>query len=125
MNLSNDGHATGKTKTPSTDVGGELRSKNDQSFEAMTANATDHINYYLQDTRNTRDGQNIDYENSPRNGQPQSILKRTKKSKLNIWGSQQTSKQIERQQNESGLTLDEMRKQDAAKRRQLKAQKFE
>ena len=59
-------------KTPSTDIGGDLgiagdlRSKNDQSFEAFNAYATDQI--LAND--NNRDGPPIDYESSPRRGQP-------------------------------------------------------
>ena len=53
-------------KTPSTDIGGDMRSKNDQSFEAFNAYAGDHI--LAND--NNRDGPPIDYESSPRRGQP-------------------------------------------------------
>ena len=71
----NERHAKGdgKMKTPSTDIG-DMRSKNDQSFEAFNAYATDQI----LTNDNNRDGPPIDYESSPRRGQPQSILKRSK-----------------------------------------------
>ena len=77
--------ADGKLKTPSTDTPdiGDMRSKNDQSFEAFNAYATDQILMNLQENKN--DGPPIDYESSPRRGQPQSILKKSKQSRLNNW----------------------------------------
>ena len=72
--------ADGTMKTPSTDIG-ELRSKNDQSFEVSYPYAIDQI----LTNDNNRDGAPIDYESSPRRGQPQSILKRSKKSRLGTW----------------------------------------
>ena len=56
-----------KINSSSTDID-DLPSKNDQSFDAFNVYQS-HLN------NNTADGAPVDYERSPRRGQPQSILK--------------------------------------------------